>query len=154
MMALRNGRRWIMMWLGLLLAQGAGAEIYRWIDGAGRIHFGDAPPAQADAARIEVEDNVVASPAPGATLARRAPVVLYTTAWCGVCKKAKAYLRSKGIPFSEYDVEKNRTGRNEFRRLGGRGVPLILVGEQKMSGFQAERLAAMLREGGYTLAAP
>jgi len=36
----------------------------------------------------------------------------------------------------------------EFKRLGGRGVPLILVGTQKMSGFSEQGLDALLARAG------
>jgi hypothetical protein len=36
------------------------------------------------------------------------------------------------------DIEKNRMARKEFDRLSGRGVPLILVGGSRMSGFSAD----------------
>jgi hypothetical protein len=37
------------------------------------------------------------------------------------------------------------TGKTEFRRLGGAGVPIILVGDRRMNGFSAEQLNAMLK---------
>lgn len=69
---------------------------------------------------------------------------MLSTTWCGVCKQARAWLSQKGIPFDEYDVERSETGKAEYRRLGGKGVPIILVGNQRMNGFSADRLAAML----------
>ena len=71
---------------------------------------------------------------------------MYSTAWCGVCKEAKKYMRSKGIRYMEYDIEKMPSKQREFKRLGGKGVPLITVGKQKMSGFSATRLESMLAQ--------
>jgi glutaredoxin len=76
-------------------------------------------------------------------------VKILTTTWCGVCKKAKAYLAGKGIYFSEYDVETSDIGRQEYKRLGGKGVPIILVGKQRMDGFSSSRLDEMLKNVGY-----
>ena len=50
----------------------------------------------------------------------------------------------KGISYKEYDIEKNTSAQRKFKQLGGRGVPLILVGKQSMSGFNASRFQAML----------
>ena len=66
-----------------------------------------------------------------------------------MCKQAKAYLAGKGIYFSEYDVETSDIGRQEYKRLGGKGVPIILVGKQRMDGFSSSRLDEMLKNVGY-----
>jgi glutaredoxin-like YruB-family protein len=67
-------------------------------------------------------------------------IQMYTTDWCGVCKRAKRYMNQHGIAYTEYDVEKDAARAEEFRLLGGRGVPLILVGSQVMHGFNQEEL--------------
>jgi glutaredoxin len=63
------------------------------------------------------------------------PVVMYATAWCPYCAKARAYFKRTGTAYTEHDIEKSADARAEFKRLGGRGVPLILVGNEKMAGF-------------------
>ena len=79
-----------------------------------------------------------------ATNAAAGPVVMYATSWCPYCAKARAYFSKKGIAYTEYDVEKSPAANAEFRRLGGRGVPLIFVGREKMSGFSEEGFDALL----------
>lgn len=76
-------------------------------------------------------------------------VKILTTTWCGVCKKVKAYLASKGIYYSEYDVETSEIGKQEYKRLEGKGVPIILVGKQRMDGFSSSKLDEMLKNVGY-----
>ncbi len=71
-------------------------------------------------------------------------IVMYTTARCGACKVAKRYMGEKGIAYEERDVERSSSAMEEFTRLGGRGVPLILVGEKRLEGFSAQALEAML----------
>ena len=71
-------------------------------------------------------------------------IVLYTTSTCGACKVAKSYFAQKGINYQEIDVTKSSEGAAEFKRLGGRGVPLILVGDKRMEGFNSQALEAML----------
>lgn len=63
------------------------------------------------------------------------PVVMYATSWCPYCAKARAYFTRNRIAYVEHDVEKSAAARAEFRRLGGRGVPLILVGRERLDGF-------------------
>jgi glutaredoxin len=71
-------------------------------------------------------------------------VVMYTTSRCPACKAAKQYFAQKGVSYDEIDVETSRSGYEEFRRLGGQGVPLIMVGDKKLEGFNAMALDAML----------
>jgi glutaredoxin len=63
------------------------------------------------------------------------PVVMYATAWCPYCAQARAYFARNGIAYVEHDVEASAAAHAEFRRLGGRGVPLIFVGEERIDGF-------------------
>ncbi|MCW8907604.1 MAG: glutaredoxin family protein [Sedimenticola sp.] len=143
--------RYLLMLLpGLLLAlQPATAEIYRWVDENGKVHFGDAPPRSGMVQRVEPRANsyrlVTPSPASPAreTLARVPRVVMYSTRWCGYCKQARAYFNQNGIRFSEHDIERSSSARSAYDRLGGNGVPLILVGDQRMSGFSAERFSRL-----------
>ncbi len=78
-----------------------------------------------------------------------ARVLLYTTRQCAHCKQAKAFLKKHKIPFTEWDVERNQRAWKEFQRLGGRGVPLILVGAEQIRGFDAQRLTRALRKAGF-----
>lgn len=119
----------------------AQAEMYRWVDEDGQVHYSDTDPGEGEA--YTPSDANIAEPyAEGSEL----PTVrIYTAQWCSTCKRAKNYMREKGIYFVEYDVEKDPHGRNEFRMLGGRGVPLITVGDQRMQGFSPSRFERMLQ---------
>ncbi len=73
---------------------------------------------------------------------------ILSTTWCGVCKKAETYLSQKAVAFREYDVERREAGRRKYKRLNGKGVPIILVGDQRMDGFNGPKLEAILRKNG------
>ena len=88
-------------------------------------------------------------PAFAQTAAGKAEVKMYATSWCPYCAKARAYFSKRGIAYTEIDVEKSAEGLAEFRKLGGRGVPLIMVGTQRMSGYSEARLGQLLSEAGY-----
>ncbi|HSD59393.1 MAG TPA: glutaredoxin family protein [Burkholderiales bacterium] len=140
--------------LGLLPASQAG--VYKWTDDQGRVHYSDTPPAKGQAEQVKIRINsytgpAVISKAKGSPAASPKEVVIYSTAWCGYCKKAKAYLDSKGVRYREVDVETDAGGREEFAKLGGRGVPVILVGESRMDGFSEGGLEGMLKAAGYPL---
>lgn len=71
-------------------------------------------------------------------------VVMYTTSSCPACVTAKQYFAKKGVPYEEIDVERSMEGRQAFQKLGGRGVPLIMVGDKRMEGFSEQALDAAL----------
>ena len=71
-------------------------------------------------------------------------VIVYSSAHCPACQAAKSYLAQKHVPYEERDVNSNAQVRAEFEKLGGHGVPLILVGTQKMEGFNSQALDKLL----------
>ena len=75
----------------------------------------------------------------------QARVVLYATDWCGYCKQTKRFLDSKGIPFKEFDIEKDAEARNAYEALGGRGIPLIDVNGTLIRGFDPDEILAALK---------
>jgi glutaredoxin len=85
-----------------------------------------------------------AASSPQAQPAAAVPVVMYATAWCPYCAKARAYFAQTGTAYIEYDIEKSADAHAAFKRLGGRGVPLILVGNEKMAGFNELAFESLL----------
>ena len=79
----------------------------------------------------------------------KASVRMYATSWCPYCAKARAYFARRNITYVEVDIEKSREGRAEYDKLGARGVPVILVGAQRMNGFSEARLSQLLADAGY-----
>ncbi len=80
---------------------------------------------------------------PPATAAQRARVhvTLYTTRWCPACAGARGWLRSRGIPFDEHDVEASPAALARLASLNrARTVPTIVVEGQVLVGFVAEEL--------------
>ncbi|PSQ91483.1 MAG: glutaredoxin family protein [Proteobacteria bacterium SW_6_67_9] len=126
------------------LAQG---EVYRWVDDDGTVHFSDEPPLQdGEAERVELpEINTAESvdvDAVGETAAAgggAGEVIMYSASWCGYCDKARAYFQANDIPFTEYDVEDSRKGRQDYADMDTDSVPVILIDDKRMVGFSAER---------------
>lgn len=134
-------------------------QIYRWVDANGKIHYTaeKPPPGARSAAPVESRVSAVGrNDAPGqsaapkaAGAATRAQVTMFATSWCPYCRHAREYFAANNIPYTELDVEKSEEAKQRYRALGGKGVPVILVGEQRMNGFSEQRLAQMLKASGY-----
>lgn len=71
-----------------------------------------------------------------------AKVVIYTTAFCPYCHRAKALLEDKGVAFEEIDVTFNPSKRAEMSERAGRStVPQIWIDGQHVGG--SDELAAL-----------
>lgn len=75
-------------------------------------------------------------------------ITMYVTPTCGYCKKAERYMSQNGVRYNRRDITKNRSAMNDFRELGGRGVPLIIVGDEQMAGFDEKRFEQMRQRNG------
>jgi len=119
------------------------ADVFKWIDENGKVHFGDRPPA--DAKKQEIKGRIstysagAGSDAVETKSAASPQVVMYSTDWCGYCRKARKHFRANNIDFRELDIEKNSRANQEYKKLGGNGVPLIVVGTKLLRGFSADQ---------------
>ena len=138
--------------LALLAAHNgtASAEIYKWTDAEGHVHFGDRPPQATQSEAVTLKLNTYKSvtiepfqPFEDIPTAGAGRVVMYSAEWCGVCKRAKRYFQEKGIPFQDYDVENSEKGKSDYAKLNGHGVPIILVGEKRMNGFSKSHFESL-----------
>ncbi|HZP45462.1 MAG TPA: glutaredoxin 3 [Candidatus Binataceae bacterium] len=76
-----------------------------------------------------------------------AKVEVYTTPYCPFCVRAKALLKSKGVPFVEIDVSDDPQLRAEMtKRAGGRyTVPEIFINDKIIGG--CDELYSLERAG-------
>jgi glutaredoxin len=120
------------------------ADVYKWTDNHGRVHFGDKPFENASLETIDIKINsyqavtiepLTETQANNEDRTIDKKVVMYSTSWCGYCKKARRYFKANNIPYREFDIEDSPKAKKRFKSLGGNGVPLILVGKNKISGF-------------------
>lgn len=126
--------------VSLIISQASYSEIYKYTDKDGKVRFTDRKPSGNNKAEtVKLKINTVKTPSvSNNALGVNNKIVMYSATWCGVCKQARHYFQNKGIPFQEYDVEKSIKGRKDFRRLGGKGVPIILIGNKRMDGFSRQ----------------
>jgi glutaredoxin len=125
--------------------------LYKSVGPDGKIVYGDRPPAEGRNEKTMKFESLPSSALPASAssyveqlrrLQAASPVVtppsgvvLYSAAWCGYCRGAKAYLASKGIAYQDIDVE-TKSGMAAFAQAGGRGsIPLLVAGGQRAQGF-------------------
>jgi glutaredoxin len=133
------------------------AEVYKYTDGKGELHFVDDISKVPKKYRTQVENGELqgnvsvmdAAPAARASqrrLAQEQPqqqnmssggekVEVFMTSWCGYCKKMVRFLNEKGIPYTAYDIETDKAAARTYRELGGNGVPVTRVGSHVVHGY-------------------
>ena len=130
----------------LLSSDFSNAKMYKYVDENGVTTYQDYPPENfASDTKIKVlptvqSKNPDTEPTKKETskgnLYRNAQVELYVTSWCKYCKKAANYFRSKGVPFTEYDIEKDKAAARRKDRLSPKkGVPFAIVNGKHIYGF-------------------
>lgn len=131
-------------------------SMYRWVDPAGKVHYGDRPPS-ADAR--EVQEKKYSAPTADKQIShalRQAmenhPVVVHSTADCGApCQQGRDYLNKRGIPFSEKAVSTNEEIAALREQVGKEelSVPVLQVGEKFRMGFLETAWDGLLDAAGY-----
>ena len=79
-----------------------------------------------------VRDEPSPSPAAGEMDEK---VILVTRTGCPYCTKAKNFLRSRGIAYTEYETGAGPEGRRLLRKYGATGVPLLISGNRIQKGY-------------------
>jgi len=72
-------------------------------------------------------------------------VKVYSTKTCPWCKKAKEYLNSKKVKYTNYFVEDDDAKREEMIELSGQmGVPVKVIGKKVIIGFDKDKIDSAL----------
>ena len=140
-----------------LFATSAGAQqVFRIVGPDGRVTFSDKPPADGNAKLAPVAPTAGAASAGGTSLpfelrqvASKYPVTLYTGDKCGPCGAGRAFLLSRGIPFTEKTVVTAQDGEALQRLTGDNSLPLVTIGSQQLKGYSDSEWGHFLDAAGY-----
>jgi glutaredoxin len=97
--------------------------------------------------RAELEKTLRAA----AVVPPQSGITMYSAAWCGVCKKARAFMKAQNLAFVEKDIEKDPAAAAELARkaqaagVSASGVPVFDVGGRILGGFDPQALVAAAR---------
>lgn len=135
-------------------------QVYRWVEADGRVQYSDQPPPPG--AKNVQEKNVGGSSIQNNELSliaqdaqKKNPVTVYVSECGESCDAARAYLNKRGIPHTLVDptrsLELNKKLKEE---TGGSVVPVLKVGEKRLSGWSESSWAAALDSAGYPKTPP
>lgn len=71
-----------------------------------------------------------------------AQVTLYCTPWCPACRRARAFLKDKGVQFNEIDISRDRDSARQVRAWanGSETTPTIKINDEVIVDFKAEQV--------------
>lgn len=68
-----------------------------------------------------------------------ADVVIFTEAGCPFCAQAITLIEGSGMHYKKYELDKGE-GLEEYSLLGGRVVPITLIGDRKILGYKQQEI--------------
>jgi len=129
----------------------ANATFYAWEDENGATQITDYPPPQGKSAKnVQVHkyesDNLTdlqnteeqgSSSKDNKSKSQKKPeVVLYTKNDCNDCDKAREFLKSKNIPFTEYNMNTDKTSAARRKEVDdSEDVPFAIINKNQVFGF-------------------
>jgi len=134
-------------------------QLYQWKDENGQPVYSDQapPPSVKNALQKNFQGSFIeVGEAYALRMAReKHPVTLYATACGPACDQARQLLQTRGIPFNDINPEANPEAQVALQKLTGRlHVPVLVVGNDKVDGFEAGQWQATLDRAGYPKTPP
>jgi mycoredoxin len=71
-------------------------------------------------------------------------VVLYAMSTCPYCQKTRELLAEHQVPYVEMDVVKSGVARQQYDAIGGSGVPIVVVKNTIIRGYNPDAVLAAL----------
>jgi glutaredoxin len=128
---------------------------YKVVGPDGKITYTDQPPTDGKSKVQSLrggaageQDNVVL-PFATAQAARNFPVTIYSQDGCSPCEAGRTLLRARGIPFEEKTIS-TQADLDAYKAISRDGqLPLLAVGREQLSGYEAGRWNSALSAAGY-----
>jgi len=143
----------------MIAAQADAADLYKWVDAEGHVHYTDQPPPSSakSVERKSGKGNLIESdtvPFETLQVAKKYPVTLYSFPECGdPCTGGEAYMAKRGIPFTLKSSEEDKLSLQKL--TGDNKIPVLIVGNQApLKGFQEQQWNELLDLAGYPKSNP
>lgn len=148
-----RARVWLVAITAVLAVPAVQADkLYKWVDQDGHVSYHDQPPTDEG---YRVEEKIVRTKTNdtqggSSEAAAKFPVVLYSAPKCTSCDEARNYLKRRGIPFEDKNVQGDRKLQDELiKQSGGLSVPTITIGSKVMRGYMESLIEGELDQAGY-----
>ncbi|TDI80038.1 MAG: glutaredoxin family protein [Betaproteobacteria bacterium] len=131
------------------------AEMYRWVDANGKVHYTDTlPPLTAKSVQKKVLGNQAGEAQMPYSLQqamKNFPVTFYNSKCGEPCINAIELLTNRGIPFSKKNPGNNPADAEALKKVVGGElvVPVLVVGNDILKGFEKGSWNSALDLAGY-----
>ncbi len=76
--------------------------------------------------------------------AKDVPVQIYTMPACSYCRSVKEFLRTVGVDYQEFNLEKDKAGQAFMKKRGYTGLPVTVIGGEEIVGYDMPRIKSAL----------
>ncbi|MEE8327471.1 MAG: glutaredoxin family protein [Nitrosomonadaceae bacterium] len=131
------------------------AEMYRWVDNNGKVHYTDTPPpfTAKSIQKKELGNQAGESQMPYSLqqAVKNFPVILYSSECGEPCSHATELLVNRGIPFTKKKPGKNPKDAEALKKItdGELAVPVLVIGKDILKGFERNSWNNALDLAGY-----
>jgi glutaredoxin len=135
----------------------ANADFYKWEDEEGNVHITDYPPPDQSNKNIRIYKDESGSSKPaqdeeqGETakddkVKKEPDVILYTKNSCDDCDKARDFLKSKNIKFTEYNMDEDTKAVKKRKDIDDSDdVPFAIINKNHVYGFSESAYNRLLK---------
>jgi glutaredoxin len=129
----------------------AQADFYKWEDKNGNIQITDYPPPAKSGKKVQVlkYDPYKQEEEQGTSKdeqKKESDVVLYTKDSCNDCDKAREFLKSKNILFTEYNTDTNKEAAKKRKSIdNSEDVPFAIINKNQVYGFSESIYSRILK---------
>jgi len=116
----------------------ASADFYTWEDESGVSHITDYPPPKnLKKQKVKViEEGKKADDKLAVSKEKKPDIVLYAKNDCPDCDKARNFLNSKNLAFTEYNMDEDKTAVEKRKAIDdGTDVPFAIINRNQVYGF-------------------
>ncbi len=72
-------------------------------------------------------------------------IIVYSSDTCPYCTALKDYLKEKNVTFTEKNITTDMEARKELMNMGHMGVPVTIIDNQEIVGFDQPKLDQLLK---------
>ena len=129
-------------------------QLYKWVDKEGKVHYTDQPPTQ----EVKTQERKKFGDKPPAAqlsytmqmAVKNFPITLYNADCADACPKATAFLKQRGVPYTDKSARDPDAAEELKAITGGKLlVPVLKVGKQVITGFEEGAWNNTLDAAGY-----
>jgi len=116
----------------------ANADFYTWEDESGVSHITDyPPPPDLKKQKVKVfDESKKTDPKAAASKEKKSDIVLFTKNDCPDCDKARNFLNSRSLDFTEYNLDEDKTAVEKRKAIDDNtDVPFAVINRNQVYGF-------------------